>query len=308
MGPLLFLIYINHISANLLSNVKMFADDLKLYLLIRPVHLSYALVDISVVQRDINTLTTVAESWDLRVNADKTKLISFGAHLRDNFDLGPYSSYQVNGKPLCISPSVVDLGITVDLVTLRFHDHIRSVASKAAGLANNLLRSTLCRSPHFMVTLFISHIRPLLEFGSVVWNTGYITDLKLLESVQRRWTKRIQGLENMSYAQRLVVLDLFSVKGRLLRTDLIKCWKVFHGLSPISPTDLFTLASSAGTRGHRHKILVPYSRCDARHRFFSVRVVNGWNSLPITLAESDSLDSFKKGLTDFLGDCLFDFC
>ena len=72
-GPPLFLIYINHISANLKSNVKIFADDLKLYFLIRPQHLSLALVDISVVQRDTNTLITVAESWDLRVNAAKTK-------------------------------------------------------------------------------------------------------------------------------------------------------------------------------------------------------------------------------------------
>ena len=242
-----------------------------------------------------------------RINAVKTKIISFGAHLRDTFDLGPYSFYQINGSPLYISSSVVDLGITVDS-TMRFHDHIRSVASKAAGLANNLLKSTLCRSPDFMVTLLTTHIRPLLEFGSTVWNTGYVTDLKLLESVQRQWTKRIQSLENMSYAQRLMDLDLFSVKGRLLRADLIKCWKIFHGLSPISPTDLFTLTPSIGTRGHRYKILVPYSRCDARHRFFSVRVVKVWNSLPSNVAESDSLDNFKKGLTNFLGDLLFDFC
>ena len=100
-------------------------------------------------------------------------------------DLGPYCTYQIKGNPLHTSPKVVDLGVTIDS-TLRFHDHIHSVVSKAAaGSANTLLKSTLCRSPDFMVTLLITHIRPLLEFGSTVWNTGYITDLKLLESVQR---------------------------------------------------------------------------------------------------------------------------
>ena len=108
----------------------------------RPTHLSSALVDISVVQRDINTLIAVAESWDLRVNASKTKIISFGAHLRNTLDLGPYSTYQIKGNPLHISPKVVDLGITIDS-TLRFHDHIHSVVSKAAGLANNLLVTTM---------------------------------------------------------------------------------------------------------------------------------------------------------------------
>ena len=74
--------------------------------------------------------------------------------------------------------------------------------------------------------MLISHIRPLLEFGSCVWNLEYISDMKLLKNVQRRWTKRINGFENLTYSQRLKDLDLFSVDGRLLRTDVIKCWKM----------------------------------------------------------------------------------
>ena len=105
--------------------------------------MSSALVDISVVQRDINTLIAVAKSWDLRVNASMTKVIRFSAHLRNTLDLGPYSTYQIKGNPLYISPKVVHLGITID-TTLRFYDHIHSVVSKAAGSANNLLKSTLC--------------------------------------------------------------------------------------------------------------------------------------------------------------------
>ena len=111
----------------------------------------------------------------------------------------------------------------------------------------------------------------------------------------------------MSYAQRLLNLDLYSVKGRLLRAELIKIWKIFHGLSPITPTDLFILAPPTGTRSHCFKILVPYSRCDARHRFLSVRVVRPWNPLPSNLVESDSLSTFKKGLSNALGDRLFEF-
>ena len=131
LGPLLFLIYINHISSDLHSNIKIFVDDLKLYLLIRPTYLSSALAAISLVQRDINTFIIVAESWDLRVNATKTKIFSFGAHLCNTLDLGPYSLYQIKGNPLHISPKLVDLGIAVKS-TLRFHDHIHSVVSKAA--------------------------------------------------------------------------------------------------------------------------------------------------------------------------------
>lgn len=202
LGPTLFLIYINHISNTLVSNIKLFADDLKLYLLIKPQSLNTVLEGISIVQRDIDSLIKVAESWDLKINADKTKLMSFGTDLRQSYDLGPYSFYTVKGNPLSLSFAAVDLGITID-PSLRFHHHIQSVVSKAARLSYSFLKSTLCRSPSFMVKLFITHVRPLLEFASPVWNTGYITDLSLLESVQRRWTKLITGCETMSYDQRL---------------------------------------------------------------------------------------------------------
>ena len=112
----------------------------------------------------------------------------------------------------------------------------------------------------------------------------------------------------MSYDQRLKSLNLYSVKGRLLRADLIKCWKIFNGMSPIIPTHLFRMAPALGiTRGHKFKIFVPHSSCDARHRFFSVRIVKVWNSLPPEVPESTNLSSFKAGLAAFLGDTLFDY-
>ena len=109
---------------------------------------------------------------------------------------------------------------------LEFHDHIRTLSHKAGGLAYSFLKSTVCRSPEFMV---FTHIRPLLEYCSCVWNTGYAQDLKLLESVQRRWTKRIDGLRSLSYDDRLRALNLYSAQGRLLRADLIQYWKIFNG-------------------------------------------------------------------------------
>ena len=37
------------------------------------------------------------------------------------------------------------------------------------------------------------YIRPFLEFSSPVWNTGFVGDSRLLESVLRRWTKKVQN-------------------------------------------------------------------------------------------------------------------
>ncbi len=65
-GPILFLIYINYISTTLVSNIKLFADDLKLYHLIRPQNLNTVLQCLSTVQKDTYSLITVTESWGLK--------------------------------------------------------------------------------------------------------------------------------------------------------------------------------------------------------------------------------------------------
>ena len=79
-----------------------------------------------------------------------------------------------------------------------------------------------------MVTLFVSHIRPILDYCSTLWNLGYMNDVRRLEGVQRRWTKEVAGLGDLDYLARLRVLGLYSVYGRMFRADLIKIWKAFH--------------------------------------------------------------------------------
>lgn len=103
-----------------------------------------------------------------------------------------------------------------------------------------------------MIQVFITHIRPIIDFASVVWNTGYVGDLKMLESLQRRWTKKIDGFADYPYSVRLSLLNLFSIKGKLLRTDLILVWRIMSGLCP-SLSNLFA-AAHGHTRGHSKKI------------------------------------------------------
>ena len=130
------------------------------------------------------------------------------------------SPYVVNGVYLKFKESHPDLGIHVDR-NLKFHGHIRSRVNLAGALTTNLLSSTLCREPEFILNLYTTHIRPLLEYGSALWNLGYIGDLKLMESIQRRWTRAIDSVSHLSYGERLQQLDLYSVYGRLLRADII---------------------------------------------------------------------------------------
>ena len=303
LGPLLFLVYVNSVASQLKNDYKIFADDIKLYACV-PHHPSSSSPSLATqhVQKDIDILHSTAASWGLKMNAKKCVALRFNGP-SPNSDLPGYS---LDGQQIPFSKSHLDLGVTVDC-RLKFHEHVRSSVLKAGGLAHSLLKSTVCRSPEFMMFLLITHIRPLIEYCSCIWNTGYIEDLRLLENVQRRWTKRVSGLDTMHYSDRLRTLNLYSVQGRLLRSDLIQCWKIFHGKSCLVPIDVFNLPPQTRTRGHIHKIFPLFTRTDTRKRFFTVRCMPVWNSLPEEVVSAPNLAKFKEMLHLHLHDRLFDF-
>ena len=297
LGPLLFLIYINHVTSGLLSKFVLFADDLKLYLA-TPFQKTLVLGD-NLLQNDVNVLLHRSQSWGLTFSVNKCARIHFSRHSE------PIRDYFIGNNPIPNKHSFRDLGILVDS-SLKFHLHISEVCHKGNGVANSILRGTLCRSPEFMVQVFVAHIRPIIDFGSVVWNTGYVGDLRMLESVQRRWTKKVVGFADLPYSTRLSLLNLFSIKGRLLRSDLILVWKILSGFSP-SLGNLFELVGNDRTRGHSRKMFKPRHSTDVRSRFFSLRIIDLWNSLPDEVVSAQSLTTFKRLLEIHLGPRLYEF-
>ena len=157
-----------------------------------------------------------------------------------------------------------------------------------------------------MTTIFVAHVRPILEYCSVIWNLGYLCDMRSLESVQRRWTREIDGLGHLGYRERLEELGLYSIFGRLLRMDLIKIWKVFKGGLVQELQGLFELPIHPATRGHAFKLSVPRHRLDIRGRFFAVRCVRLWNTLPSYIVESRTPEEFKSCLDTHLSFRFYD--
>ena len=195
LGPILFILYINHVTHNLTCKFKIFADDIKIYY-------SYKAEDAHIaqttIQRNIDILIRTSDSWNLVINQSKCTVMRF-APRNSALPVSGVSPYEVNNSILSFAETHGDLGIQIDN-TLKFHSYIRRKVNSVSALTNNILSSTLCRDREFIINIYTSHVRPLLEYGSPVWNLGYVTDLKLLERVQRRWTREITGLEASGYA------------------------------------------------------------------------------------------------------------
>ena len=82
-----------------------------------------------------------------------------------------------------------------------------------------------------MRSLYVTFIRPLLEFAIPVWSPYLKGDCENIERVQHRATK--PEISNFQYEDRLIALDLTTLNVRRKKGDLIQLYKFLHGIDKI---------------------------------------------------------------------------
>ena len=161
-----------------------------------------------------------------------------------------------------------------------------------------LFRSFKTRDKDFMVNMFKVFVRSKLEYCSQVWNPQYISDIDLMESVQRYFTRRLYNNNELSYTDRLNMSNLESLELRRLQQDLILTYKLIRNKMAVNFRQFFSLKSDMAriTRGHIFQIYVVRSKTNIASHFFSRRVVSPWNFLPDNVVSASSVASFKSRL------------
>jgi hypothetical protein len=76
---------------------------------------------------------------------------------------------------------------------------------------------------------FEVYVRSTLEYASCISSPYLIKDIKLVESVQKRFTKPTPKLCHLSYAKRLKQLGFETPELRRLHCDLIYTYKILFG-------------------------------------------------------------------------------
>ena len=87
-----------------------------------------------------------------------------------------------------------------------------------------------------------------------IWSPATIRGIDSLESVQRRFTKRLPRLKNLNYYDRLERLNVPTLELRRLRDDLLWCYKVVFGLVHVNVNEFFEFSPCDNTRGHKYKL------------------------------------------------------
>jgi len=166
--------------------------------------------------------------------------------------------------------------------------------SKAYRMSGLIKRTIDNKNKEVMLRLYKSLVRPHVDYCSSAWSPHYVKNKIQVEKVQRRFTKMIPEMRNHSYEARLKKLHLRSLEERRNRSDIIEVlvFKMFKCISAI-PFETFF---QNRTRGHSAKIKKNRYRTDLRKHFFSVRVVNRWNSIKEHTIQANDIISFKRHL------------
>ena len=176
----------------------------------------------------------------------------------------------------------------------------KDLANTTNRLCGMIRRSFSFMDGEMFKTLFKSLVRPLLEYGNTVWSPWYVKDVQLIENVQRRASKLVEGLQDLGYEERLQKLMLPSLVYRRLQGDLIQVHKYMH--NHYDTESMFFIDEGSRTRGHTLKLVKEHCRKDVRKKFFSLRVNSLWNKLPSNVVSADTLNSVKSRLDALFGD------
>ena len=267
----------------------MFVDDTKIFRVIRNEE------DHLTLQKDLNLLHEWSLQWQLNVNVAKCKHLHFGT-------ARSYGSFYLSGALVDSVTSHKDLGIVFDN-HLKFHDHTIEVTAKANRLLGIIRKSFEYLEPDMLVKLFVSIVRPTLEYSNSVWGP---LDQRKIEKVQRRAIRLIPTLADKSYSERLSLLQLSSLAQQRLRGDLILLYKILNNYFSSDFHNFFTYTNTI-TRGHQFKLFKSFSGLKCRSDYFFNRILNDWNGLPDYVVNASSINCFKSLLDSHLANSRFIF-
>ena len=106
-----------------------------------------------------------------------------------------------------------DLGILFQ-DNLKFDKQILGSIGKANKILGLIKRSFVHMDCDLLMKLYKALVRPIVDYGNVIWYPYTKKNKKLIENIQRRATRMIQELKGLSYTDRLQHLKLFSMDYR----------------------------------------------------------------------------------------------
>jgi ribonuclease P/MRP protein subunit RPP40 len=294
LGPLLFLIYINDLTDNISSDMRLFADDSSLFTCVKGVtQTHHKLV------KDLQTVSLWAYQWKMVFNPDITKqAIEVIFSCKNNKPVHPDLIF--NDVPVSREPHTKHLGVYLDS-RLNFGKHIKEQVSKA--MKGVSLLKFLCKyvDRNVLDLSYKMYVRPHLDYGDVIFHNQRMDLMELIERVQYKAALIVSGCWQGTSREKLYdELGWESLNDRRWARRMTIFYKINNGLAP-SYLSQHVPQRNEITCNLRNRVdSTPFIRTDRYENSFYPYTIKAWKNLDNEAKSKPSVLSFKKHLNDFI--------
>lgn len=174
LGPLLFLLYINDLPDTVSTKIRLYADDCVIY------HVINSPDDHHTLHTSFLNFCRWCQNWQMNINFQKTAAMCFSRQKTPsmfNYSFNNYAMQRVSQYKY--------LGLLFT-TTLSWSSHIDKTCNKALKKLGYLNRSLRLAPKETKLLTYKTLVRPILEYGATVWYPYKITDIKRVESIQKK--------------------------------------------------------------------------------------------------------------------------
>lgn len=290
LGPLLFLIYINDLPGivfNSTSCINLFADDVLLY------HVITSAADYTVLQDMICRLEQWSITNYLSLHPLKCKYMIVSRKKSPSL---PTEPLQLLGSELEQVRSYKYLGVLLTS-DLSWSPHVTNICTKARKVLGLLYRRFYgSTSQDSLKQLYLSLVRPHLEYACQVWDPHLAGDKKAIESVQKFALKLATAKWDKSYNELLDLAELKPLEDRRAELKLGLLYKILNDLC-FFPDGSWEFRNHWSSRtAHPKQLAVQFAHTNSYFYSFFPHTSSTWNTLDSACVLSDSYSSFMHNL------------
>ena len=226
LGPSLFLVYINDLTDNISSHMRLFADDSSLFTRVEGVDQTQEkLIE------DLQTVTNWAHQWKMVFNPDITKqAIEVIFSVKKKKPEHPELIF--NGIPVSRECHTKHLGVYLDS-GLNFSKHIREAVIKATKGVSLLKYLSKYVSRKVLDLSYKLYVRPHLDYGDVIYHNQRTDLMNLIEQVQYKAALIVSGCWQGTSREKLYdELGWESLSMRRWARRMTIFYKIHNGMTP----------------------------------------------------------------------------
>ena len=290
LGPLLFLIYINDIVEDVHCNIRLFADDTSLFIIVDdPTEAAEML------NSDMEKIHQWAKRWLVRFNPAKSESLLLSRKINKPF----HPPIIMNNQVISEVAKHKHLGLTFSH-DCTWHEHLAQAKAKAWQRINIMRKLKFLLDRKSLQTIYFSFIRPLLEYADVVWDNCTQYEVEELEKIHNEAARIVTG------ATRLVSINLLhcetgweSLASRRNKHKIIMFHKMYTGLSPAYLSALVPATVGANISynlRNPNNLQTIQCRSQLYYNSFLPSAIRIWNNLPEETRNTNTMASLKYKL------------